>query len=157
MAVTPDGQHIISGSRDKLVQVWSVASKSLVSTCRHNGWVRALAAMPDGQRFLSGSTDVTVRVWLLDGTPEKTFRLHNVDTVGLRGAARRQHALSGSGDRTVKLFNVNDLAILRTMTHHTGIMWPWRCCPTASASSAARPTTPPASPTTGSRRISPFQ
>ena len=33
LAVTPDGQHIISGSYDKLVKLWSVATKSLVSTC----------------------------------------------------------------------------------------------------------------------------
>ena len=33
VAVTPDGQHIISASDDYLVKVWSVASKSLVSTC----------------------------------------------------------------------------------------------------------------------------
>ena len=77
VAVTPDGQHIISGARDNLAKVWNVA-RSLVSTCGHNGSVRALAAMPDGQRFLSGSTDMTVRVWLLDGTLEKCFRLHNV-------------------------------------------------------------------------------
>ena len=32
LAVTPDGQHIISGSKDTLVKVWSVATKSLVST-----------------------------------------------------------------------------------------------------------------------------
>ena len=28
-----------------------------------------------------------------------------------------QHALSGSSDTTVKLFNVNDGAVLRTITH----------------------------------------
>ena len=33
LTVTHDGQHIISGSWDNLVKVWSVASKSLVSTC----------------------------------------------------------------------------------------------------------------------------
>ena len=55
VAVTPDGQHIISGSWDKLVKVWSVATKSLVSTCvGHTGCVNAVAAMPDGQRILSG-------------------------------------------------------------------------------------------------------
>ena len=31
-----------------------------------------------------------------------------------------QHALSASNDSTVKLFNVNDGAVLRTFTHHTG-------------------------------------
>ena len=63
-----------------------------------------------------------------------------------------QHALSGSDDKTVKLFNVNDGAVLRTFRHHTG--WRVNCLallPTASASSAARGTTPPASSTTASR------
>ena len=32
LAVTPDGEHIISGAQDKLVKVWSVARKRLVST-----------------------------------------------------------------------------------------------------------------------------
>ena len=77
MAVTPDGRHIISGSDDKTVKVWDVASKSLVRTCGgHTDSVFAVAAMPDGQRFLSGSHDNTVRVWLLDGTLENTFKLH---------------------------------------------------------------------------------
>ena len=57
-----------------LVKVWSVATKSLVSTCAgHTDDVHAVAAMPDGQRFLSGADDRTVRVWLLDGTLENTF------------------------------------------------------------------------------------
>ena len=62
---------------DKLVKVWSVASKSLVSTCAgHTERVDAVAAMPDGQRILSGGRDKTVRVWLLNGTLENTFELH---------------------------------------------------------------------------------
>ena len=126
MAVTPDGQHIISGSDDKLVKVWSVASKSLVSTCAgHTGGVRAVAAMPDGQRFLSGSTDTTVRVWLLDGTLKNTFsELHDGSVNALVALPNNQHALSASNDsyrndKTVKLFNVNDGTALRTFTHHT--------------------------------------
>ena len=63
-----------------------------------------------------------------------------------------QHALSGSGDKTVQLFNANDGAVLRTFTHHTDPVFSWHCCPTASALSAARTTTQPASPTTASRR-----
>ena len=120
MAVTPDGQHIISGSFDKLVKVWSVASKSLVSTCAgHTSFVFAVAAMPDGQRILSGARDKTVRVWLLDGTLENTFELHTTTVRALVALPDNQHALSGSFDKTVKLFNVNDGAVLRTFTHHT--------------------------------------
>ena len=39
--VTPDGQHIISGSDDWTVNVWSVATKSLASTyVAHGGFAR---------------------------------------------------------------------------------------------------------------------
>jgi WD40 repeat protein len=119
LVLTPDGQHIISGSGDQLVKVWSVATKSLLSTCRgHTHWILAVAAMPDGQRILSGSTDATVRVWLLDGTLKNTFELHAKWVNALVALPDNQHALSASADRTVKLFNVNDGAVLRTFKHH---------------------------------------
>ena len=118
VAVTPDGQHIISGSWDRTVKVWSVASKSLVSTCIGHDFIMAVAAMPDGQRFLSGSADDTVRVWLLNGT-HHTFKLHTSPVNALVALPDNQHALSASTDKTVKLFNVNDGRVLRTFTHHT--------------------------------------
>jgi len=135
VAVTPDGQHIISGSNDKLVKVWSVSSKSLVSTCighfswSHSHFVHAVAAMPDGKRILSGSVDSTVRVWRLNGTleldPERTFgpafgavsELHTGAVNALVALPDNQHALAASV-ATVKLFNVNDGALLRTFRHH---------------------------------------
>ena len=115
MAVTRDGQHIISGADDKLVKVWSVATKSLVSTCAgHTSPVKAVAAMPDGQRILSGGNDSTVRVWFLNGTLENTFQLHANGVAALVALPDNQHALSGSyeADHTVKLFNVNDGAVV---------------------------------------------
>jgi WD40 repeat protein len=122
VAVTPDGQHIISGDAYGPVKVWSIATKSLVSTCRgHTEAVDAVAVMPDGQRILSGSDDSTVRVWLLDGTLENTFhQLHNGTVLALVALPDNQHALSGSVDHTVKLFNVNDGNVLRTFKHHAG-------------------------------------
>ena len=128
LAVTPDGQHIISAAEDTLVKVWSVASKSLVSTCRgHTSRVNAVAAMPDGQRILSGGNDDTVRVWLLDGTLKNTFwHLHANHVYAVVALPDNQHALSGSQDETIHLFNVNDGAVLRIFKHHAGaaIMYP---------------------------------
>ena len=120
LALTPDGQHIISGSWDKLVKVWSVATKSLVSTCLgHTDCVYAVAAMPDGQRFLSGSVD-EVNVWLLNGTHENSFGLMHAGTVtALVALPDNKHALAGSRSKKVKLFNVDDGDVLRIFTHHT--------------------------------------
>ena len=123
VAVTPDGQHIISGSDDHTVNVWSVATKSLASTYEwHTGWVRAVAVMPDGQRILSGGHEEPrgiIRIWLLDGTNQNTFKLHTLGVDALVALPDNQHALSGSMDCTVNLFNVNDGAVLRTFKHHS--------------------------------------
>ena len=132
VAVTPDGQHIISGAEVSCdfdsCRVWSVANKRRLSSCVPDErapaiWedVWALTAMPDGQRFISGGARAKVRVWLLNGTQENAFKLHGGCTVtALVAIPDNQHALSGSVDKTVKLFNVNDGAVVRTFTHHTG-------------------------------------
>jgi hypothetical protein len=123
VAVTRDGEHIISGSADRTVKVWSVATKSLVSTCiGHTNAVSAVAAMPDGQRILS--SDKSVRVWLMDGTLENTFFLHTGTVNALVALPDNQCALSGSNDKTIKLFNVNDGSVHRIFPHHTNIV----CC-----------------------------
>ena len=117
ITVTCDGQRTIIGSADGLVKVWSIATKSLESTCEGNaGNVYALAATPDGQRFLSGLRENLVQVWRPDGTLENSFsELHDAPVWALV-ALDNQHALSGSLDETVKLFNFNDGTVLRTFT-----------------------------------------
>ena len=120
VAVTPDGQHIISGSDDKLVKVWSVATKSLVSTCAgHTDDVGRGGGDARRPAHPQRRVDKTVRVWLLDGTLKNTFELHTGEVLALVALPDNQHALSASDDKTVKLFNVNDGAVLRTFTHHT--------------------------------------
>jgi WD40 repeat protein len=133
LAATHDGQHIIVGSGQKTVKVWSVASKSLLSTCGvednrddaagHTAEVYAVAAMPDGQRFLSGGDDNTVRVWLLDGTLKNTFELHTSTVLAIVALPDNHHALSGSNAKeSLRLFDVNDGAVLRNFKQHAHLV-----------------------------------
>jgi WD40 repeat protein len=135
LTVTPDGQHIISGSDDMLVKVWSVATKSLMSTCdghttRYTRELHAVAAMPDGLRILSGGgydnvfagEDLDpygeVCVHNLDGTLKNTFYPHTAVVYALVALPNNQHGLLGS-EEIIKLFDVDDGAVLRTFMHHT--------------------------------------
>jgi WD40 repeat protein len=56
--------NIVSGSRDKLVKVWSVsARKEVASLAGHTNEVNSVAFSPDGQHIVSGSRDKLVKVW----------------------------------------------------------------------------------------------
>lgn len=73
--VTPDGHHVVTGSRDTTCRVWDLSTGHLVHTLRgHTGDVRAIAVTPDGHRIISGSDDATLRVWdLASGTALATW------------------------------------------------------------------------------------
>jgi WD40 repeat protein len=114
LVATPDGQHIISGSSDETVKVWSVATKSLVgSRSGTNGYVQAVTVTPDGQRILNGNAN-TVVVSFLNGTFEKFFVHHENMVRAIIALSDNQHALSASHE-TVKLFNFNDGTVLRKL------------------------------------------
>ena len=62
---SPDGQRIVSGSRDKSLNVWDAESgKALLTLTGHTGDVTGVAFSPDGTGgIVSGGQDKTVRVW----------------------------------------------------------------------------------------------
>jgi WD40 repeat protein len=56
VAFSPDGQHIVSGSYDNLVKVWSVSGgKEVASLAGYTDFVMSVAFSPDGQHIVSGS------------------------------------------------------------------------------------------------------
>jgi WD40 repeat protein len=63
-AVTPDGRHVISASRDRTLKVWDLAAGRILATLGgHADRVNACAVTPDGRVVISASTDRTLKIW----------------------------------------------------------------------------------------------
>ena len=58
MAFSPDGKTLASGSMDKTIKLWDVATGKEQATLKgHTGWVSSVAYSPDGKTLASGSGD----------------------------------------------------------------------------------------------------
>jgi len=104
VALSADGQTIISGSDDKTVRVWSVEGTLLRTPEGHTGYVRAVALSADGQTIISGSDDNTVRVWSVEGTLLRTLEGHTGTVYAVALSADGQTIISGSADNTVQVW-----------------------------------------------------
>ena len=63
VAFSPDGQYVVSGSRDATVRVWEVISGREVARLTHNGSVSDVAFSLDGQYVVNAGASKMARVW----------------------------------------------------------------------------------------------
>jgi WD40 repeat protein len=69
VAISPDGQTIVSGSGDRTIKIWRLATGELLHTLTgHSDVVYAVAISRDGKTIISGSGDQTIKVWRMPGT-----------------------------------------------------------------------------------------
>lgn len=78
VAAQAPGQYVVSGSRDKTLKLFDVATQQLLHTFNgHDNWVRGITFHPNGRYFLSVSDDKTLKIWdLKTGRNTKTMDAH---------------------------------------------------------------------------------
>jgi WD40 repeat protein len=98
LAVSADGQHLVTGGRDQFVRVWTTAGK-LVAEHRHSEDIFAVALAPEGKLVAFGDEKGRVKTW----------------DFGTRQIVREF-------DATVlhKLSRLQDVAGLRVLAFHDG-------------------------------------
>ncbi|MGY1761042.1 caspase family protein [Geodermatophilus sp. SYSU D00779] len=121
VAVTPDGEQIVSGSNDDTMRVWDLATGETLQTLTgHTGSVRAVAVTPDGEQIVSGGSDGTVRVWdLATGETLQTLTGHTEGVEAVAVTPGGQQIVSGGSDGTVRVWDLATGETLQTLTGHT--------------------------------------
>jgi WD40 repeat protein len=98
---------IVSGSSDKMIDIWDVTTGNLLRTLKgHTGSVTTVAWSHDGLKILSGSEDKTIKIWdATTGKELKALKGHSSNVTSVAWKHDDSTIISGSRDRSVKIWN----------------------------------------------------
>jgi WD40 repeat protein/serine/threonine protein kinase len=121
VCLSADARLALSGSLDKTVRLWEVASGQCLGTFTgHTYSVTSVCLGANDRWALSGSYDKTMRLWeVATGQCLRTFIGHTDCVKSVNLSADSRWALSGSWDTTMRLWEVASGECLRTFTEHT--------------------------------------
>lgn len=110
------GQHIITGSDDRLVKIWCTETGFCLRSCRgHEGDITELSVSSGNSLVASASNDCTIRVWRLpDGVPVSVLRGHTGAVTAIAFRPRQScehHLLSSSDDGTCRVWDARDSSV----------------------------------------------
>ena len=119
LAFSADGKTALSGSRDRTIRQWDIATGKTIKVFRgHARSVTSVAFSPDGKTIISGSDDRTIRLWDAE-TGREHARLvgHSGPVTSVALSPDGRTVLSGSHDGTLRLWHVETLDELIAWIH----------------------------------------
>ena len=122
VALSANGQTLVSGSWDNTIKVWNpLTGKEVGTLTGHTSHVHCVALSADGQTLVSGSEDKTIKVWnSFTGKEVRTLIGHTSSVFSIALSADGQILASGSGDNTIKVWDLSTGKEVRKLTGHTG-------------------------------------
>ena len=108
VAFSPCGRHVVSGSWDAAVHIWSAITGKEESLFKgHSSGVSFVTFSPCGSRVASGSHDCTLRIWnAITRTEVSVLSGHSDSVSAVAFSHDGSHVASGSQDGTVRIWNV---------------------------------------------------
>jgi len=129
VAVSPDGQTLVSTQNDRTIKVWNLHTGELLRTLRGHStamftYIPTIAISPDGQTIASGSDDKTIKVWNLHtGELLRTLTGHSGSVRSVAIGPDGQTIASSSHDETIKVWNLHTAELLNTLTGHSNTVY----------------------------------
>jgi sterol desaturase/sphingolipid hydroxylase (fatty acid hydroxylase superfamily) len=122
VAISADGQRIVSGSEDRTAKVWDVATgQELLTLTGHARPVRSVAISRDGQRIATASFDRTVKLWeAATGAEQCTLTGHSGGVLSVALSPDGRQVVSGGGDFLAKVWNAQTSTEQLTLTGPPG-------------------------------------
>ena len=121
VAISANGQTLVSGSEDQSIKVWDSQTGKLKRTLtNHSGAVQFVSLSPDDQMLVSASADQTIQVWELQTAKLiHTLEGHQAPVWSVAISPDSRLLASTSADSTIKLWNFQSGKLIRKLQRHT--------------------------------------
>ena len=136
--MTPDGKHVVTGSRDHTASIWLLSTGKHVRSLQgqnghflkgnHRGEVTSVCVTPDGKHVVTGQYSAaggsaTAHIWLLSkGTYVGTLEGHSSGVLSVCVTPDGKHVVTGSWDNTARIWLLSDGSHVRTLQGHTSVV-----------------------------------
>jgi WD40 repeat protein len=122
LALSPDGQRLLTASADGTARYWDIASGKEIHRLPHeSGQVYAAAISPDGAKLLTAGEDALIHVWdAATGKALKQLKGHTGVVAGVAVSPDGRMVVSaGQWELTLRLWNLDNGELMGTLEGHS--------------------------------------
>lgn len=127
LALSPSGQTLISGSRDRTIRFWDLRTKKIRRTFEgqfdgHLCEITTLAISPDNQILLSCDLDNSLKVWDINHARVIKNISVSADITSLAINPNGQLFCSGGLEPQIRIRQIKDGQVIRSINNQSGVM-----------------------------------
>ncbi|KAJ2912081.1 hypothetical protein MD484_g8331, partial [Candolleomyces efflorescens] len=127
VAISPEGERIVSGSDDGTIRIWDLGTGEQLCEPMSGGTdINSVEFSPDGKVILSGSDDCTIRLWdaVTGAQIGEPIQGHSDIVCSVKFSADGKYIVSGSDDRTVRIWDAETREqVGEPLRGHTDEIW----------------------------------
>ena len=119
LAVSPDGEQIVTGDKEGNMYIWNRDGKLITTYDAHYDDIMSIAFSPDGKLFATAGRDKVAKIWRRDGTFLTPINGHTDAITDIAFSPNGQFIATSSWDNTVRIWSTVG-RLIYTFEEHTG-------------------------------------